>query len=228
VLAALVVMPFVTGAAVSLFVHHQGDWTFVGLHNFLDILLRRDWPITSPAVVLVHPGGHAAVDRRQRGAARGASAWRWRSCCGSRGWRLRPLWRALLILPWAIPNYITALIWKACSTPSTARSTAISARPGSAGPVELDWFASFSTAFSANLVTNTWLGFPFMMVVTLGRAAGHPARAGGGGRGGRRHRLAALPPRHLAAAQARAAAGGGDGQRVDLQHVQRRLPGERR
>ena len=26
----------------------------------------------------------------------------------------------------------------------------------------------FSTSFCANLVTNTWLGFPFMMVVTLG------------------------------------------------------------
>jgi arabinogalactan oligomer/maltooligosaccharide transport system permease protein len=35
-------------------------------------------------------------------------------------------------------------------------------------PVELDWFGSFATAFCANLATNTWLGFPFMMVVTLG------------------------------------------------------------
>ena len=26
--------------------------------------------------------------------------------------RLRWMWRALLIIPWAIPNYITALIWK--------------------------------------------------------------------------------------------------------------------
>jgi arabinogalactan oligomer/maltooligosaccharide transport system permease protein len=34
--------------------------------------------------------------------------------------------------------------------------------------VEFDWFAQFSTSFAANLATNTWLGFPFMMVVTLG------------------------------------------------------------
>ena len=32
----------------------------------------------------------------------------------------------------------------------------------------ISWFSQFSTAFCANLVTNTWLGFPFMMVVTLG------------------------------------------------------------
>ena len=32
----------------------------------------------------------------------------------------------------------------------------------------VSWFGQFSTAFTANLATNTWLGFPFMMVVTLG------------------------------------------------------------
>jgi arabinogalactan oligomer/maltooligosaccharide transport system permease protein len=36
--------------------------------------------------------------------------------------------------------------------------------------VELEpiaWFSRFSTAFTANVATNVWLGFPFMMVVTL-------------------------------------------------------------
>jgi arabinogalactan oligomer/maltooligosaccharide transport system permease protein len=32
----------------------------------------------------------------------------------------------------------------------------------------VSWFTHFSTAFAANVVTNTWLGFPFMMVVSLG------------------------------------------------------------
>ena len=32
----------------------------------------------------------------------------------------------------------------------------------------ISWFSQFFTAFAANVVTNTWLGFPFMMVVTLG------------------------------------------------------------
>ncbi|MEZ4252691.1 MAG: hypothetical protein R3B99_31155 [Polyangiales bacterium] len=36
------------------------------------------------------------------------------------------------------------------------------------------WFAQWSTAFAANLATNVWLGFPFMMVVTLGALAGIP------------------------------------------------------
>ena len=79
------------------------------------------------------------------------------------------MWRALLIVPWAIPNYITALIWKGMFH---AQYGAINAILGlvtlSDGPVALDWFGSFFTAFAANLVTNTWLGFPFMMVVSLG------------------------------------------------------------
>jgi arabinogalactan oligomer/maltooligosaccharide transport system permease protein len=36
------------------------------------------------------------------------------------------------------------------------------------GVEHIDWFGQFSTAFAANVTTNTWLGFPFMMVVSLG------------------------------------------------------------
>jgi arabinogalactan oligomer / maltooligosaccharide transport system permease protein len=32
----------------------------------------------------------------------------------------------------------------------------------------VSWFSSWSTAFAANVATNTWLGFPFMMVVAIG------------------------------------------------------------
>src|ERR1035438_10237578 len=36
------------------------------------------------------------------------------------------------------------------------------------GAAPVSWFSHFSTAFAANVATNVWLGFPFMMVVTLG------------------------------------------------------------
>ena len=44
----LVVLPFVTGATVSLFAHWRNTWTFVGFAQFADILLFPDFPITSP------------------------------------------------------------------------------------------------------------------------------------------------------------------------------------
>jgi arabinogalactan oligomer/maltooligosaccharide transport system permease protein len=45
---------------------------------------------------------------------------------------------------------------------------AINAALGWLGVAPISWFSRFSTAFAANVVTNVWLGFPFMMVVTLG------------------------------------------------------------
>jgi arabinogalactan oligomer/maltooligosaccharide transport system permease protein len=79
--------------------------------------------------------------------------------------RLRGVFRVLLILPWAVPNYITALIWKGMFH---RQFGAVNALLGLVGVEPVSWFSSFSTAFAANLATNTWLGFPFMMVVTLG------------------------------------------------------------
>jgi arabinogalactan oligomer/maltooligosaccharide transport system permease protein len=161
----LVALPFVMGAAVSLYAHHGGDWTFVGLSHFWELLSAKETGFTSPMsfwytlvvtllwtatnlILHVSIGVGLALLLREP-------------------WiRLRGFWRVLLILPWAIPNYITALIWK---TMFHVQYGAVNTLLGFGGdPVELDWFSSFSTAFSANLITNTWLGFPFMMVVTLG------------------------------------------------------------
>ena len=79
--------------------------------------------------------------------------------------KMRALYRVLLILPWAVPNYITALIWKGMFH---RQFGAVNALLESVGVEGISWFSQFSTAFCANLITNTWLGFPFMMVVTLG------------------------------------------------------------
>jgi arabinogalactan oligomer/maltooligosaccharide transport system permease protein len=167
-LAVLVVVPFVTGAAVSLFAHRGGTWTFVGAAHFIDILLARDWPITSPMSFFYTLGVTVAwtVANVTLHVALGVML----ALLLREPWvRLRGMWRALLILPWAVPNYITALIWK---TLFDAQMGAINQLLGvvtfQGGPAPIDWFGSFATSFTANLVTNTWLGFPFMMVVTLG------------------------------------------------------------
>ena len=72
----------------------------------------------------------------------------------------------LLIVPWAVPNYITALIWKGMFHRQFGAVNALLALRSASQPVS--WFSRFSTAFTANVATNVWLGFPFMMVVTLG------------------------------------------------------------
>jgi arabinogalactan oligomer/maltooligosaccharide transport system permease protein len=163
-MAALVVAPFAVGAAVSLFDHTQGRFTFVGLANFLDILLARDWPITSPlsfyltlGVTVLWTACNVALHVTLGVALALLLRDPWL--------RLRGLYRVILIIPWAIPNYITALIWKGMFQKQFG---AVNAILGLFGVEPISWFSRFSTAFAANLTTNTWLGFPFMMVVTLG------------------------------------------------------------
>jgi arabinogalactan oligomer/maltooligosaccharide transport system permease protein len=79
--------------------------------------------------------------------------------------KLRGVYRVLLIVPWAVPNYITALIWKGMFH---RQFGAINGLLGLFGIAPVSWFSRFWTAFVANVATNVWLGFPFMMVVTLG------------------------------------------------------------
>jgi len=83
----------------------------------------------------------------------------------TKGLRFRSVYRVLLILPWAIPNYITALIWKGMFHPQFGViNQAIQMFGGS--PVA--WFDGVFSSFMTGLATNGWLSFPFMMVVVLG------------------------------------------------------------
>jgi len=160
----LLVTPFVLGAAVSLFAHRDGSFTFVGLANFLDILLARDWSVGNPLsfyFTLVVTILWTVVNLVLHVAFGLALAMILRE-----PWvRVRGLWRVLLILPWAVPNYITALIWKGMFHQQFG---AINGVLVALGLEPVSWFSQWSTAFSANVATNAWLGFPFMMVVTLG------------------------------------------------------------
>jgi len=77
-------------------------------------------------------------------------------------------YRMLLVVPWAVPNYITALIWKSMFNPQFG---AVNGLLDVFGVEDVNWLGAGSTFWSnyiAALTTNVWLGFPFMMVVTLG------------------------------------------------------------
>lgn len=95
----------------------------------------------------------------------------------------RRIYRALFILPWAIPGYITALTWRnmyddrfgainqlialingwiGTSFPTNTRWIS-AVEPPIGGPL-----AFLPLAFYAVLVANIWLGWPFMTVVATG------------------------------------------------------------
>ncbi|HCA80899.1 MAG TPA: maltose/maltodextrin transport permease-like protein, partial [Bacteroidetes bacterium] len=80
--------------------------------------------------------------------------------------RGKSIYRTLLILPWAIPQYIVALTWRGMFNYEYGSINAILTRYLSLPAVE--WLRSPTEAFLACVITNVWLGFPFMMVVALG------------------------------------------------------------
>ncbi len=78
----------------------------------------------------------------------------------------KPLFRTLLILPWAIPQYIVALTWRGMFNYEYGSINLILTKYLSLPAVE--WLKSPTEAFIACIITNVWLGFPFMMVIALG------------------------------------------------------------
>jgi arabinogalactan oligomer/maltooligosaccharide transport system permease protein len=166
----LVVLPLAAGAATSLFAGPHDHLRYVGLANYAGILSARGGPLlahgsfylTLLVTVLwtvVNVALHLTL-----GLALGVALSRPLL-------RMRAVYRVLLILPWAVPSYVTALAWKGMFH---RQFGAVNALLRAVGAEPVSWFAHFSTAFAANVATNTWLGFPFMMVVVLGALTSIP------------------------------------------------------
>jgi arabinogalactan oligomer/maltooligosaccharide transport system permease protein len=81
------------------------------------------------------------------------------------GLKGKAIYRVLLILPWAIPNYITALVWRGMFHPQFG---VINQVLQMFGMQPVAWFDGVISSFLTGLATNGWLSFPFMMVVILG------------------------------------------------------------
>lgn len=77
----------------------------------------------------------------------------------------KKVYRLLLILPWAIPGYISTLIWKNMFSYDFG---VINMSLVNMGLKPVDWLISPISAFIACTVVNIWLAVPFLMIVTLG------------------------------------------------------------
>ncbi len=182
-MALFVFFPFVSGFVFSFFQHVTGDdltgtvtmfgmhFRFVGLQNFFDILGSREYSFTdgrnfyftllvtilwTVSNVALHVGIGLAL-----------------ALVLKNPWvKLKGLYRVLLIVPWAVPNYITALIWRGMFDVEFGSVNYVLELLGIG---RVAWWSHFWSAFTANLVTNVWLGFPFMMVISLGALQSIPA-----------------------------------------------------
>ncbi|HPM76375.1 MAG TPA: extracellular solute-binding protein [bacterium] len=160
----LVFIPFIVGTAVAFFSHRQGEFTFVGLANFINILMSADYPASDP-LSFYFTLGVTVLWTAVNVALHVSFGLALAMLLRNQWLKLRGVYRVLLIVPWAVPNYITALIWKGMFH---SQFGAINGLLSFCGVQPVSWFSHFWTAFAANVTTNTWLGFPFMMVVCLG------------------------------------------------------------
>jgi ABC-type sugar transport system permease subunit len=164
----LIFVPFAVGVGLS-FVSHES--TFVGLDHYVEVVAgffddKTDshflrtlghtvlWTVLNVSLHVVFGLALALVLNQPDLKGKG-------------------IYRVLLILPWAVPNYITALTWKWMFN---TQYGPINSMLGALGLGQVDWLGqSALTNFVANLATNVWLGFPFMMVISLGALQSIPA-----------------------------------------------------
>ncbi len=138
--------------------HIPDSFDFVGLDNYADVLWGPTaydrfwshfiWTVawTAICVVLHYSIGLALallLNRKMRG---------------------RGLYRLVLILPWAVPTFVTVFSWRLM----LADGGAVNGLLGFLHLPEPGWLSDPLAQKAAAILVNTWVGVPFMMISLLG------------------------------------------------------------
>jgi arabinogalactan oligomer/maltooligosaccharide transport system permease protein len=162
ILAAVVFYPFIYNVVISfsnMNLRHIKDWHFVGLRQYIKVFTEPTEPnfyvifLKTIVWTFVNIFFHVVVgvflalllNQKIRG---------------------RSVYRTFLILPWAIPQFIVALTWRGMFNYEYGSINLVLTKYLNMPAIE--WLKSPTEAFLACILTNIWLGFPFMMVVALG------------------------------------------------------------
>lgn len=135
--------------------YHYSDFRFVGLRNFVTILTGDEIREFARVLswTLVWAGGSVILSLGLGlFLAMGLNM---------PEIRFRNLYRTLFIVPWAIPAFISVLMWQGLLN---SNEGAINVLLG----LHIRWLDDPFWARISVLVVNVWLGFPFMMTVCLG------------------------------------------------------------
>jgi arabinogalactan oligomer/maltooligosaccharide transport system permease protein len=166
VLALVVFFPFAYNVVLSLSnmsMRHFWDWRIIGIGQYIEVFKERIFYLTllkTFAWTFINVFFHVVL---------GVSLALLLN---------RPLWgraviRTLLVLPWAVPQYITALTWRGMFHYEYGAVNLVLDKLLNVTPVA--WLSQPVSTFAACLITNIWLGFPFMMIVALGGLQSIPA-----------------------------------------------------
>ncbi len=85
------------------------------------------------------------------------------------GLKFQRIYRSVFILPYAIPAFVSALVWKGLLNPDYGVINSWLGPLYEILDVEpVKWLKTKESARSAVLLVNTWLGFPYMFLITTG------------------------------------------------------------
>ena len=158
----MVVFPILYTAYISLTnmnVYHWFDFTIVGLDNYIRALFVFDsgflsallatilWTVVSMVFQLVIAFVLASFLNIQK-------------------LRFRKLYKTILMFPWAMPGYVSILLWK--TGIFNSQFGLLNQWMEKLGLAATRWLASDVSAFICCSVVNLWLALPFMIMIMDG------------------------------------------------------------
>ncbi len=129
-------------------------WDIVGLKNYVDVLTSSTfWIIFARTVIwtVVNVFFHFTLGLILAVVLNRALAG-------------RALYRALLIVPWAVPAFVSTYMWRLMLTDTGLVNSIFT----SIGLPSVPWLSDTNWLFISCILVNIWLGVPFMMVALLG------------------------------------------------------------
>ena len=158
----IVIFPiFYTGyiSLTNMNVYHWFDYDLIGFSNYKEALLVFDsgfipallltilWTVVNMVLQLV-------------------IAYLLASLLNTKGLKGRNFYRTLLIFPWAMPGYVSILLWK--TGMFNSQFGLLNQWLEKLGLAPVKWLASDGLAFACCTVVNLWLALPFMITIIDG------------------------------------------------------------
>nr|WP_242845490.1 sugar ABC transporter permease [Butyrivibrio sp. WCE2006] len=158
----IVIFPILYTGYISLTnmnVYHWNSFEIIGLKNYADALLVFDngfiqalimtvlWTIVNMVLQLV-------------------VAFVLASLLNVKGLRLKNIYKTLLIFPWAMPGYVSILLWK--TGMFNSQFGLLNQWLSQRGLEPVRWLNSNGMAFACCTLVNLWLALPFMITIIDG------------------------------------------------------------
>lgn len=158
----MVVFPILYTAYISLTnmnVYHWFDFTVVGLDNYIRALFVFDSGFLSALLATILWTAVSMVFQL-------VLAFVLASLLNIRKLRFRKLYKTILMFPWAMPGYVSILLWK--TGIFNSQFGLLNQWMEKLGLAATRWLASDLTAFICCSIVNLWLALPFMIMIMDG------------------------------------------------------------